>query len=445
MNDRLRAVPSVHAVLERQGVRAIAAELGAAVTKQAVRDVVADARRLAAEGREPVWSEGDVRARAERLARGSLVPVLNGTGVVIHTNLGRAPIASEAMQAAARIATGYSSLEYEIEEGARGDRSSHVRALLALLTGAEDAIVVNNNAAAVLLVLGELAQGREVVVSRGELVEIGGGFRVPEVLAQSGARLVEVGTTNRTHARDYERAISADTALLLKVHRSNFEIVGFTSEVDIAQLADIAHARGLPLVYDAGSGALVDLVRGERTVRSCVEAGADVVTFSGDKLLGGPQAGLIVGRAELVARMRAHPLMRAFRQDKTCLAALHATLHLWATAPERIPLVRMLRATVEELAARAGRIAEALGPRARVVETTSRVGGGAAPSAELPSRAVRIEVGSVEELAAHLRRGTPAVLGRVEDGVLLVDLRAVNPNDDDTLLAALRAGLEAHG
>lgn len=445
MNDRLRAVPSVHAVLERQGVRAIAEELGAAVTKQAVRDVVADARRLAANGREPVWSEDDVRSRAERLARGSLVPVLNATGVVIHTNLGRAPIAAEAMQAATRIATGYSSLEYEIDEGSRGDRSSHVRALLTLLTGAEDAIVVNNNAAAVLLVLGALAHGREVVVSRGELVEIGGGFRVPDVLAQSGARLVEVGTTNRTHPRDYERAISPDTALLLKVHRSNFEIVGFTSEVDLAPLSEIAHTRGLPLVYDAGSGALVDLVRGERTVRSCVEAGADVVTFSGDKLLGGPQAGIIVGRAELVARMRAHPLMRAFRQGKTCLAALHATLYLWATAPERIPLVRMVRATVDELASRADRIATALGPRARVVETISRVGGGAAPSAELPSRAVRLDVADVEELAARLRRGTPAVLGRVEDGALFVDLRAIHPNDDDTLLAALRAGLEAHG
>jgi L-seryl-tRNA(Ser) seleniumtransferase len=439
--ERMRALPSVGALLEREPVRALAKQVGAVVTKQAVRDVVAEARRAALAGGVPRFSDEDIRERALRLARGSLAPVLNGTGVVVHTNLGRAPLAPEALEAAARVGRGYATLEYDLDEGERGDRATHTRALLSLLTGAEDALVVNNNAAAVLLVLACLAAGREVVVSRGELVEIGGGFRIPEVLAQSGATLVEVGTTNRTHVADYQRAIGDATAILLKVHRSNFEIVGFASEVSLADLAGVAKERALPLVYDAGSGALLDLGVGEDTVKSAIRSGADVVTFSGDKLLGGPQAGVVVGRREIVAKLRRHPLMRALRPDKLCLAALHATLLLWTTHPERIPVMRMIGVKRAELCARADRLARALGDRVSPIDVTSRVGGGAAPSVELSSRALRVASRDAEELASALRAGSTPVVARIEDGAVVIDLRTIDPADDALLEQAIRGAL----
>ena len=442
-HDKLRALPSVGALLEREPVRKLANEVGPAVTKQAVREVVAVARRQALAGEAASVTDDDIRARALRLAAGSLVPVLNGTGVIVHTNLGRAPLAAEAIDAIAGVARGYATLEYDLDEGERGDRATHARGLLALLTGAEDALVVNNNAAAVLLVLATLAVGRDVLVSRGELVEIGGGFRVPDVLAQSGARLVEVGTTNRTHLADYEHAFGDQTALVLKVHRSNFEIVGFTADVAIANLSAIGRARGVPVVYDAGSGAVVDLGVGEDTVATALRAGADLVMFSGDKLLGGPQAGLVVGRADLVARLRRHPLMRALRPDKLCLAALHATLLLWATAPERVPVMRMLGASLGDLEARGARIASAVGASVSVAESSARVGGGAAPSFELPSRALRVQVSDASALADALRAGGRPIVARIEGDRVLIDLRTIDPSDDDALAAALREAMAA--
>src|SRR5207248_5347260 len=311
--------------------------------------------------------------------------VINATGVIAHTNLGRAPLATAALERVRDAAGGYSNLEYDLSAGARGSRQDHVAPILRRLTGAEAALVVNNNAAAVLLALAALAEGREVLVSRGELIEIGDGFRIPDVLARSGARLVEVGTTNRTHAADYERAITPETALLLRVHQSNFRVIGFTEQARVDELAQVALSHELVLVDDLGSGALVDL-GDEPVARASLAAGADLVCFSGDKLLGGPQAGIVVGRAELVKRLRRHPLQRALRADKLTLAALEGTLGLYLD-PERaareVPVLRVLHEPPETVRARAERLANAVG--GEVEETVARVGGGALPLAELPS------------------------------------------------------------
>jgi L-seryl-tRNA(Ser) seleniumtransferase len=443
---RLNALPAVSAVLGRPRVAALAAAHGHAAVTGAVRAVLADARAAILTGGEGAVSDDDVAGRVARGQAGTLRPVLNATGVIVHTNLGRAPLAPQAIAAMAEVAAGYSTLEYDLEKGTRGERSVHATELLRELTGAEDALVVNNNAAAVMLVLAALAVGREVVVSRGELVEIGGGFRIPDVLRQSGARLVEVGTTNRTHPADYANAIGEDTALLMKVHRSNFSIVGFTREVALAELAAIGRARGVPVVYDAGSGAMLDIDAEEPSVRSFVAAGADVVTFSGDKLLGGPQAGVIVGTRALVERMRRHPLMRALRPDKTCLAALAATLRLWRDAPAEIPVVRMMHATVLGLEARAAALAAAVGARGiatDVVPSVSRVGGGAAPMRELASRAVRVRTADADALCAALRAGSPPVVARIDEGAVFLDLRTVGAEDDGRLAAALVAAWAA--
>lgn len=418
---------------------------GHAVVVEAIREVIDRARRALVAGHDAVDGadaearlDESIAASASRIARGTLRPVLNASGVIIHTNLGRAPLAAEALEAITRVAAGYATLEYDVDAGTRGDRHAHAVGLLLALTGAEDALVVNNNAAAILLALTALAKGREVIVSRGELIEIGGGFRVPELLEQSGARLVEVGTTNRTHPGDYARAIGDQTALLLKVHRSNFEITGFTAEVDLAALATMAHARKLPLVYDAGSGCIVENEAGEATVASMVKAGADVVTFSGDKLLGGPQAGIVVGKRAHLERMRKHPLMRAVRPDKTCLAALGATLALWQTAPERVPVARMMAITMRELLTRTSRLATQLAGHAAewtvdVVPSAGRIGGGAAPSRELAGHALRIVPPKPELLAARLREGDPPIVSRIEDGAVLLDLRCVAEADDATI------------
>jgi L-seryl-tRNA(Ser) seleniumtransferase len=337
------------------------------------------------------------------------------------------------------VGAGYSNLEYELEAGARGSRQDHLAPLLCRLTGAEAALVVNNNAAAVLLTLAALAEGREVVVSRGELIEIGDGFRIPDVLARSGARLVEVGTTNRTRAADYERAIGPETALLLRVHQSNFRVVGFAELPTLGELADIAARHELPLVDDLGSGALVAL-GDEPTPAENLRAGADLVTFSGDKLLGGPQAGIVVGRADLVERLRRHPLQRALRADKLTLAALEGTLQV-ALDPERmseeIPVLRMFHEPLEAVRARAGRLAELTG--GEVEETVARVGGGALPLAELPSAACAIE----EELAARLRLGDPPVVALVRDGRTLLDCRTLTDaevGEVAAVVARVRAG-----
>ncbi len=400
----------------------------------AARSVLARARLEILEGRDP----GDLAARMLAELEGARTPslrrVLNATGVIVHTNLGRAPLAAEALARVHEVARGYSNLELDLDDGKRGSRQDHLAELVRRLTGAEAALVVNNNAAAVLLALAALAEGREVVVSRGELVEIGDGFRIPDVLARSGARLVEVGTTNRTRADDYERAIGPDTALVLRVHQSNFRLVGFTELPRLADIAAVAHAHGLPLVDDLGSGVLAGIA-GEPTARESLAAGTDLVCFSGDKLLGGPQAGIVAGRANLVEQLRRHPLQRALRVDKLTLAALEGTLLLHRDAPERIPVLRMLGEDVEIVRARATRLAELTG--GTVEETVARVGGGALPLAELPSFACALD----ESLADPLREGEPPVVGIVRDGKLLLDCRTLADDELDEVAAAVRTCL----
>lgn len=443
----LRALPAVSAVLARPVIAALAGEVGLTTVTRAVRDVIESARaELVRSGSAAAVTDARIAARVEALRQGSLVRVLNATGVVVHTNLGRVPLAREAMEAAERAATDYVTLEYDLAEGRRGHRHVHVRDLLVGLTGAEDALVVNNNAAALLLALSAGASGREAIVSRGELVEIGGGFRIPDVVAQSGAVLREVGTTNRTHASDYEAAISAGTAVLLKVHQSNFEIRGFVAEVSLDALAALAHARGLPVIYDAGSGCMTPIapIVREPSVREQLAAGADVVCFSGDKLLGGPQAGILVGKHALLEAMRRAPLYRALRPDKITLAALGATLELWRDRPEALPIVRMLRARPEELDARARAVmaeVDAHGATLGVCDAVGRIGGGAAPSVELASRALRISGTSAEALAMRLRHGAPKIVARIEDDAVWIDLRCVPAEDDDAIARALGAAL----
>ncbi len=387
----------------------------------AARRVIERAREEIRAGSDPGDLGERLRAELEGARRPRLRRVLNATGVIVHTNLGRAPLPEAAVERVRATASGYSNLEYDLDAGARGSRQDHVVSVLRRLTGAEGALVVNNNAAAVLLALAALAEGREVVVSRGELLEIGDGFRIPDVLTRSGARLVEVGTTNRTRAADYERAIGPETALLLRVHQSNFRVVGFTELPSTEELAAVAGRHALPLVEDLGSGALLPL-HDEPQVRDALVAGADLVCFSGDKLLGGPQGGIVVGRAELVERLRRHPLQRALRADKLTLAALEGTLALYLD-PERalreVPVLRMLAEPAEAIRTRAGRLAELTG--GAVEETVARVGGGALPLAELPSFACSVE----EALAAPLRQGEPPVVGVVRDGRLLLDCRTL--------------------
>ena len=398
----------------------------------AARTVLELAREEIRAGADP----GDLRVRVEEAVaaarRPSLRRVLNATGVLVHTNLGRAPLAPAALERVAAVGRGYSNLEYDLSDGGRGSRQDHLAPLLRRLTGAEGALVVNNNAAAVLLALAALGEGREVLVSRGELIEIGDGFRIPEVLARSGARLVEVGTTNRTRAADYEHAIGPDTALLLRVHQSNFRVVGFSEQPRVAELAAVAARHGLPLVDDLGSGALVD-VAGEPTPAASLAAGADLVCFSGDKLLGGPQAGVVAGRAELVERLRRHPLQRALRADKLSLAALEGTLALYLDRPHEIPVLRMLREPADAVRARAERLADAVG--GAVEATVARVGGGALPQAELPSFACAVEEG----LASALRAGEPPVVAVVRDGHTLLDCRTLTDTEAEEVAAAVAA------
>jgi L-seryl-tRNA(Ser) seleniumtransferase len=402
-----------------------------ALAVEAARAVLARARDDVKAGREPGSLVDGVLGELARSRRASLRRVLNATGVLVHTNLGRAPLSEAALARVREVGAGYSNLEYDLASGERGSRQEHLAPLLGRLTGAEAALVVNNNAAAVLLALAALAEGREVVVSRGELIEIGDGFRIPDVLARSGARLVEVGTTNRTRAPDYERAIGTETALLLRVHQSNFRVLGFTERPPLEELARVAQRAGLPLVDDLGSGALV-AVGDEPTPAESLRAGADLVCFSGDKLLGGPQAGIVVGRAELVERLRRHPLQRALRADKLTLAALEGTL-LAALDPGsgEVPVLRMLHEPVERVRERAARLAELVG--GEVEETVARVGGGALPLAELPSAACAVE----EELAERLRLGEPPVVGVVRDGRTLLDCRTLTDTDVEEVAAAV--------
>jgi L-seryl-tRNA(Ser) seleniumtransferase len=437
-------------------VEELASSLGEAVPHTVA---VSAARRAVEAARERILAgasdAGDLEAEARGLAkdagRASLRPVLNATGVIVHTNLGRAPLPASAAEAARVAAVGYSNLEYDLDGGRRGSRQEHVEELVRELTGAEAAVVVNNCAAAVLLAAAALASGRELVVSRGQLVEIGGSFRIPDVVAQSGARLVEVGTTNRTRLSDYERELGPETGAVLRAHPSNFRTLGFVESVEIEALCQVAAAAGVPVIDDVGSGALAEGVpelADEPPVRRSVAAGCALVCFSGDKLLGGPQAGVMAGTREAVERCRSHPLARAIRIDKLTLAALEATLRLYADprrALREIPVLRMLTTGEEELRRRAEQmrsLLEEAGVEARVVESSAKVGGGALPLLELRGPVCAVDPGEVglEELARRLRSGTPAVVARVREGWLLLDPRTL---DDEGALEAAGAAAAA--
>lgn len=419
--------------------------------------VVVEAARDRLLRNEPVDVSPDalltrLRVLIEQRATSTLTRAVNATGIILHTNLGRAPLSAQAAAAVAEVMTGYSTLEIELASGRRGSRHQHVESLLTYVSGAEAGLAVNNNAAAVLLALAAVARGKEVIVSRGELVEIGGSFRLPEVMAQSGAELVEVGTTNKTYLRDYEQAITADTGLLLKVHRSNFQMQGFVHETKAAELVDLGRRLGIPVMFDLGSGCLVDLrARGlpyEPTVQDAGRAGCDIVTFSGDKLLGGPQAGLIVGRAKYLQKIRDHPLARAVRMDKLDYAALVATLQQYLD-PEKvwttIPVLRMLTVSADELHTTAERFREMLigslpnGWHVTVRATTAEVGGGSLPEAQLPSYALAIHAPvPPDHLEQALRAHRPPVFGRISDDTVLLDMRTLAPGDDTIIVEALK-------
>jgi L-seryl-tRNA(Ser) seleniumtransferase len=463
----LRRIPSVDEVLAGAAIQRLLERQPRWAVLEAVREVLAACREhvRACGGRpeaatallDPQAIQAFVATATARKVGPSLRAVINASGVVLHTNLGRAPLAPSALAAITEAARGYSNLEFDLDAGARGSRQSHVERLLCALTGAEAALVVNNNAAAVFLAVNTLANGREVVISRGELVEIGDSFRIPDVMTSAGGRLREVGTTNRTHLADYEQAVGPETGMILKVHRSNFQLLGFTADVETASLVALARQRSLPVMEDLGSGALVDLsgfgLRREPLAADAIRAGVDVVTFSGDKLLGGPQAGILVGRRELLTRLRRNPLARTVRIDKLCLAALEATLRL-AREPERarqeIPVLRMLSLPAAAVGVRADAVAAFLrvaAPNVRcVIEGgTSEVGGGALPLQTLPTRLLALGPGplSASALEARLRTGNPPVLVRVQDDRVLVDLRTVAPDEDGALRGALLEALTA--
>ncbi|HEY7281933.1 MAG TPA: L-seryl-tRNA(Sec) selenium transferase [Actinomycetota bacterium] len=441
-----RGLPSVDALLRSGPGRKASAEFGRSVVKQAVRDVLAGARAAAGRGRDPDPPDLLMAAAVERAARASfgLTPVINATGVILHTGLGRAPLPASALRAAVHAAEGYADLEVDRETGRRGTRTSRAEGLLTALTGADAAFVVNNNAGALVLLLAALARRRDVLVSRGELIEIGGEFRLPDIMAASGARLVEVGTTNRTRTADFRTALSERTGLVLKVHPSNYRVVGFTDAAPAADLASVARRAGVPFAYDLGSG-LVHRSGGvpadEPAAVDALAAGADVVTFSGDKLLGGPQAGIALGRADLIARLRRHPLARALRVDKMQVAALEAVLHLHATGrQEELPVWRMLRAPAAAIKRRARAVAAELD--GRVVRVESAPGGGSLPGHAIASWAVAVDTPKPEALASTLRTERPTIFARVDDGTVLFDLRTVPPEQDDDLVRAVRYALE---
>ena len=433
-------------------MRALEETFGRAAVVEALREEAAALREAAASGTvlpEDV-AEAITRAVPARLAAartGSLREVINATGVIIHTNLGRSPLSTAASERVAAIARGYSNLEYDLDAGARGKRDVHAHHLVSRLTGGESAVVVNNNAAATLITLAALAEGREVLVSRGEMVEIGGGFRIPDVMNQSGAVLREVGTTNRTRTSDYSAAIGDKTALILRVHRSNFRIEGFTERPSLSELVALGRKLNVPVVEDQGSGYLgvdgaPDALRDEPSVKRSIEAGADVVLFSGDKLLGGPQCGLIVGRETLVASVRRHPLMRALRADKMTYAALEATLQEYSRGrTTEIPVLRMILMTESEIEQRAQRVVSRIrsaGVHATLTSGSSTVGGGSAPGSAIPTRLIalshdRLTAAQIEE---RLRKSDPPIIARIEQDRVVLDLRTVLPDQDDAVISA---------
>ena len=455
-HDRLRALPSVDRVL----VELNAPREGSPLFTAAARRAIDRARERVRAGDEAPSTQAvvaEARKLLDEQGRESLARVINATGVLIHTNLGRVPLGHRQIEAITAVASGYTNLEYDVASGTRGDRYAHARRALAALTGAESAVVVNNNAAAVLLVLAALAEGGEVIISRGELVEIGGEFRIPDVMGVSGARLVEVGTTNRTHLADYERAITDRTAAILKVHPSNYRMIGFTADVPPRELAKLTRGRKLWFIHDVGSGLIGqgrtdEWLRGEPVIQDALAEGADVVTFSGDKLFGGPQAGIVVGRARAIEKVSRHPLLRALRPDKMTLAAVEATAaaYLEGEGP-RLPLWSMALASTDELRDRADRIAASIRTRTEgvgAVETIRSMavaGGGSVPGAEIASWAVALShpERSPDEIARSLRYGKPAVIARIEDDRVLLDVRTVPPDEDETVVEAAAGALSA--
>jgi L-seryl-tRNA(Ser) seleniumtransferase len=458
INTSLRSLPKVDTVLDRPDVAALCAEVPRALVVDAVREVIAGAREgilggvLEDTGHDALAARAIERARDK--ARSSLRRVINATGIVVHTNLGRSPLAECAVDAVARVARGYSTLEYDVATGARGSRHVHVESLICRLTGAEAAMAVNNNAAAVMMAIAALARGREAIVSRGQLVEIGGSFRVPDVMAESGATMVEVGTTNKTHLRDYEAALTPDTGLLLKVHTSNYRVVGFTQEVELADLVELGRSHGVRVMEDQGSGVLVDLrewgLPHEPTVGESIAAGADVVTCSGDKLLGGPQAGIIAGKAEVIALLKKHPLARAMRLDKMTLAALETTLRLYLDpqrAAREVPTLARLVTPADEIRERAVRLAAAISESCGdayavdVRDDVSRAGGGALPMADIPTVCVTLgpRDTSAADLERALRGGEPPIVVRIADDRILIDLRTLAVGEESEVTSALAA------
>lgn len=470
MADPRRSIPGVDRLLASEPFARLLAELPRDLVVSRLKHEIARLRDALAHprgehpagtahetpppGGDPDWYAERVRGSIQNLAAASLRPVINATGVVLHTNLGRAPLADVAISALQEAAAGYATLEYDTHTGGRGSRYDHCRALLAHLTGAEDALVVNNNAAALVLALNTLARGLDAIISRGELVEIGGAFRVPEIMARSGARLREVGATNRTHAGDYAAALSPQTGVILKVHPSNFTMDGYTAETPVRDLAAVAARGGVPLLHDIGSGLLVEPAAlglpHEPTPRTSLADGADVISFSGDKLLGGPQCGILIGSAHLIERMRRNPLCRALRVDKLTIAALAATLRLYLE-PERaldsIPVLRMLRLGRQDIEPRAARLAARLrdaGLDASLREDQSAVGGGAAPAAALPTTLVLVRcTAGAADAERRLRAGDPPVIARVIDEAIALDLRTVPPAQDDAVCTATAAAVTA--
>ena len=442
--DRRRELPSVDKVMQQPAMRALEERYGYSLTLQAVQETLAELRSDARAALKP--GEALEEQIAQKLAvwtRQTLEPVINGTGVILHTNLGRAPLSSDAAAALRDAAGYYSNLEFDLESGKRGSRVVHAAELLKRLTGAEDALVVNNNAAAVLLVLSVFARRKQVVISRTQLVEIGGGFRIPEVMAQSGARLVEIGTTNRVHLEDYREALENGTRVVLRVHHSNFKIVGFTAEPEAADLIRLVQEYGALFIDDLGSGALLDTskygIAHEPMPQESIHNGADLVCFSGDKLLGGPQAGIIVGKRELLAKIKKAPLTRAVRADKLCLAALSATLlhYLKGEAEQRIPVWRMISESVDELQRRAEKLRDAVG-KGEVSPGVATIGGGSLPEETLPTVLWKLSVSHADEAARKLRQSSPPVIARIEREELVIDLRTVLPDQEASLARVLK-------
>ncbi len=444
-----RDIPSVDHLLNQPALSASLEVYGHAWCVAALREVLDQVRQSVMAGKA-VPSDVEIIDRLKTLlqeqAYPSLKPVINATGVILHTNLGRAPLSASAIEAISQVSQGYSTLEYDVTKGVRGKRDIHAADLLTKISGAEAALVVNNNAGGVMLTLAALANRKKVAISRSQLVEIGGGFRIPEVMRLSGAKLLEIGTTNRTHLSDYEAAIEDGASLILVAHQSNFKIIGFTSEPTFAEICSLAHASGLPVVYDLGSGALIDPVefglKTETTVQQAISDGADLVCFSGDKLLGGPQAGLIVGKQALINKIRKHPFYRALRADKLCLAALTATLleYLKGKAAQNIPVINMLSQSEADLKKRSSAWQAKL-KNGTLITGSSAIGGGSLPEQALPTWLLSLQPKSPRNFAAKLRQQNPAVIARIENDQVLFDPRTVLPAQDQVLLSKLQEAL----